>query len=32
MHAVTRLSLSPHIANIQTSWVKMGVERGGGGA
>jgi FO synthase len=24
MHAVTRLALHPHIANIQTSWVKMG--------
>jgi FO synthase len=26
MHAVARLVLHPHIANIQTSWVKMGVE------
>jgi FO synthase len=26
MHAVSRLVLSPHIANIQTSWVKMGLE------
>jgi FO synthase len=25
MHAVARLALHPHIANIQTSWVKMGV-------
>ncbi|MFM9886057.1 MAG: 5-amino-6-(D-ribitylamino)uracil--L-tyrosine 4-hydroxyphenyl transferase CofH [Burkholderiales bacterium] len=24
MHAVPRLALSPHIENIQTSWVKMG--------
>jgi FO synthase len=24
MHAVSRLALSPHIQNIQTSWVKMG--------
>ena len=24
MHAVARLVLHPHIANIQTSWVKMG--------
>ena len=24
MHAVARLTLHPHIANIQTSWVKMG--------
>jgi len=24
MHAVARLSLNPHIENIQTSWVKMG--------
>jgi len=24
MHAVPRLVLAPHIANIQTSWVKMG--------
>jgi FO synthase len=24
MHAVARLALNPHIANIQTSWVKMG--------
>ena len=24
MHAVARLALDPHIANIQTSWVKMG--------
>ena len=24
MHAVARLSLHPHITNIQTSWVKMG--------
>ena len=23
MHAVSRLVLSPHIRNIQTSWVKM---------
>ena len=26
MHAVSRLVLSPAIANIQTSWVKMGLE------
>ena len=26
MHAVARLALHPHIQNIQTSWVKMGVE------
>ena len=26
MHAVSRLVLSPHISNIQTSWVKMGLE------
>jgi len=26
MHAVARLVLHPHIANIQTSWVKMGIE------
>ncbi|MDE2351532.1 MAG: 5-amino-6-(D-ribitylamino)uracil--L-tyrosine 4-hydroxyphenyl transferase CofH [Alphaproteobacteria bacterium] len=26
MHAVARLVLHPHIANIQTSWVKMGAE------
>ncbi len=26
MHAVARLALNPHIANIQTSWVKMGPE------
>jgi FO synthase len=25
MHAIGRLALHPHIANIQTSWVKMGV-------
>ena len=25
MHAVGRLALHPHIKNIQTSWVKMGV-------
>ena len=25
MHAVARLVLHPHIINIQTSWVKMGV-------
>ena len=24
MHAVARLTLHPHIRNIQTSWVKMG--------
>ena len=24
MHAVARLTLNPHIRNIQTSWVKMG--------
>ena len=24
MHAVARLTLHPHLANIQTSWVKMG--------
>lgn len=26
MHAVARLTLHPQITNIQTSWVKMGVE------
>jgi FO synthase len=26
MHAVARLTLYPHIANVQTSWVKMGHE------
>jgi FO synthase len=26
MHAVARLVLSPHITNIQVSWVKMGRE------
>jgi FO synthase len=26
MHAVGRLVLHPHITNIQTSWVKMGVD------
>ena len=26
MHAVARLTLHPHIQNIQTSWVKMGHE------
>jgi FO synthase len=26
MHAVARLVLNPHIANIQASWVKMGPE------
>lgn len=26
MHAVSRLVLSPQISNIQTSWVKMGLE------
>jgi FO synthase len=26
MHAVARLALHPHIANIQASWVKMGPE------
>ena len=26
MHAVSRLVLSPQITNIQTSWVKMGLE------
>ncbi|MDH3452804.1 MAG: 5-amino-6-(D-ribitylamino)uracil--L-tyrosine 4-hydroxyphenyl transferase CofH [Gammaproteobacteria bacterium] len=25
MHAVARLALYPHITNIQTSWVKMGI-------
>jgi FO synthase len=25
MHAVGRLTLHPHITNIQTSWVKMGI-------
>ncbi|MGI9235054.1 MAG: 5-amino-6-(D-ribitylamino)uracil--L-tyrosine 4-hydroxyphenyl transferase CofH [Woeseiaceae bacterium] len=25
MHAVARLALHPHITNIQTSWVKMGI-------
>ena len=26
MHSIGRLALHPHITNIQTSWVKMGVE------
>ena len=26
MHSIGRLALHPHIKNIQTSWVKMGVE------
>ncbi|HLH95201.1 MAG TPA: bifunctional FO biosynthesis protein CofGH [Xanthobacteraceae bacterium] len=26
MHAVARLALTPHVTNIQTSWVKMGPE------
>jgi len=26
MHAVARLTLHPHIVNIQTSWVKMGAD------
>jgi len=26
MHAVSRLVLSPHVSNIQTSWVKMGLD------
>jgi FO synthase len=26
MHSIGRLALHPHIANIQTSWVKMGIE------
>src|SRR3954453_2626677 len=26
MHAVSRLALHPYVTNIQTSWVKMGVE------
>ncbi|HXY76083.1 MAG TPA: 5-amino-6-(D-ribitylamino)uracil--L-tyrosine 4-hydroxyphenyl transferase CofH [Steroidobacteraceae bacterium] len=26
MHAIARLALHPHVANIQTSWVKMGPE------
>jgi FO synthase len=26
MHSIGRLALHPHIPNIQTSWVKMGVE------
>ena len=26
MHAIGRLALHPHIPNIQTSWVKMGIE------
>lgn len=26
MHAVGRLALFPHIKNVQTSWVKMGLE------
>jgi FO synthase len=29
MHAVARLVLSPAIANIQTSWVKMGLQGAG---
>jgi len=26
MHSIGRLALHPHIRNIQTSWVKMGIE------
>ena len=26
LHAVARLVLNPHLTNIQTSWVKMGIE------
>src|SRR5205807_10436945 len=26
MHSIGRLALHPHITNIQTSWVKMGVD------
>ena len=26
MHSIGRLALHPHIRNIQTSWVKMGVD------
>ena len=26
MHAIGRLALHPHIPNIQTSWVKMGID------
>ncbi|CAN5664363.1 bifunctional FO biosynthesis protein CofGH [soil metagenome] len=26
MHAVARLAMHPHITNIQTSWVKMGID------
>jgi len=26
IHAVSRLVLHPHITNIQTSWVKMGIQ------
>jgi FO synthase len=26
MHSIGRLALHPHIKNIQTSWVKMGIE------
>lgn len=26
MHAVARLALHPHISNIQTSWVKLGMD------
>jgi FO synthase len=26
MHAVARLALHPYVTNIQTSWVKMGIE------
>ena len=26
MHAISRLVLHPYIRNIQTSWVKMGIE------
>ena len=25
MHSISRLVLHPHISNIQTSWVKMGI-------
>jgi FO synthase len=29
LHAVSRLVLHPHVANIQASWVKMGPQAAG---
>src|SRR6185369_5961766 len=28
LHAVARLSLHPHVTNIQASWVKLGLDGG----